>query len=165
MGGRVVRTVASLITVFVAAVLVITWMIARRGAAGMTAPIGITAVFAPLLALLFMVPTFLYERSRVARFRIADNCLEFGGKSYPLQGVIAVARDPEVMSWAFKLVGNGGLGAIRGRYWSKRIGAFQAFLTDPGYAVVLRWPDRVVAVSPSDPEYFITCAKSAAGIR
>jgi hypothetical protein len=112
-----------------------------------------------------MVPTFLYERSRVAMFTIKDDCLLLGGKSYPLRGAVEIARDPDILKWAMKLYGNGGLGAVRGKFWSKRVGTFQASLTDADYAVVLRWPDRVIAVSPADPEYFITCAKSAAGIR
>ena len=34
------------------------------------------------------------------------------------------SRDPDIMRWAIKLMGNGGLGAIRGSFWSKRIGKF-----------------------------------------
>jgi len=88
-----------------------------------------------------------------------------GRKRYPLEGLVDVARDPGILRWAFKIAGNDGLGAIRGRYWSKRVGKFDAFLTDPEKAVVLRWPGRVVAVSPEDPEFFIMCARSAAGLK
>ena len=57
------------------------------------------------------------------------------------------------------------MASIRGRYWSKQSGKFDAFMTDPEKAVVLRWPDRLVAVSPADPEFFILCARSAAGLK
>jgi hypothetical protein len=30
---------------------------------------------------------------------------------------------------------------------------------------VLRWPGKVVAVSPSDPEFFMQSARQAAGLR
>jgi hypothetical protein len=76
-----------------------------------------------------------------------------------------VTRDREVLHRARKIWGNGGLGAIRGRFKSKRIGKFDAFLTDTDHAVVLRWPDKTVAVSPADPEFFILIARSAAGLR
>lgn len=165
MGGRVVRTVVASIVIFMAIIFSLTWFIASRGSTGLTSSMTLTAVGAPLVGLLLMVPTFLYERSRVALFTIKDDCLLLGGKSYPLRGAVEIARDPGIMKWAMKLYGNGGLGAIRGKFWSKRVGTFQASLTDADYAVVLRWPDRVIAVSPADPEYFITCAKSAAGIR
>jgi hypothetical protein len=122
-------------------------------------------VLAPLVGLLIVLPVFFFQRSRVARFRIEENCLVVGRKRYPLEGLADAARDPKIMSWAFKIAGNDGLGAIRGRYWSKRVGKFEAFLTDPEKAVVLRWPGRTVAVSPEDPEFFIMCAKSAAGLK
>jgi Bacterial PH domain len=120
---------------------------------------------APLVGLVFAVPMFYVERSRVSRFSITENSLVLLKKSYPLTGLVSVERDPKIMCWAFKTRGNGGLGAIRGRFWSKRVGKFDAFLTGTENAVVLRWPDRTVAVSPADPDFFITCAKSAAGLR
>ena len=162
MGGRMVRTVV----VSAALLLVITFVgiwIARRHARGhMKTLIEARIVGVPLGTLIMMAPLFLYERSKVARFAIRDNCLVLGGKSYPLLGLVEVARDPEVMRGAIKIVGNGGLGAVRGRYRSKRIGTFHAFLSSTENAVVLRWTDRVVAVSPADPEFFIMCARSAA---
>ena len=121
--------------------------------------------FAPLVGLVVTVPVFFIERSKVSRFAISENSLVLGKKSFPLSGLISVERDPKIMCWAFKKYGNDGLGAIRGRFWSKRVGKFEAFLTGTENAVVLRWPDRVVAVSPSDPEFFITCARSASGLR
>jgi hypothetical protein len=111
------------------------------------------------------IPIFLRERARVARFAIEDNCLVVGTKRYPLEGLVDIARNPGVMHFAFRTYGDGGLGGIRGSFWSTRIGKFEAFLTNTENAVVLRWPDRVVAVSPADPEFFIACARSAAGIR
>jgi hypothetical protein len=120
---------------------------------------------APLLGPVLTAPFFFFERTKVSRFSIADNNLVLGKKSYPLAGLVSAERDPKIMCWAFKKYGNDGLGAIRGRFWSKRVGKFEAFLTGTENAVVLRWPDRVVAVSPADPEFFITCARSAAGLR
>jgi hypothetical protein len=38
-------------------------------------------------------------------------------------------------------------------------------MTDSDHAVVLRWPDKVVAVSPADTEFFIYSARAAAGLR
>lgn len=120
---------------------------------------------APLLGPVLTAPFFFVERSKVSRFSIAANSLVFGKKNYPLSGLVSVERDPKIMCWAFKRYGNDGLGAIRGRFWSKRVGKFEAFLSGTENAVVLRWPDRVVAVSPADPEFFISCVKSAAGLR
>ena len=125
----------------------------------------IVASLVPMIVVLFVVPIFLLERRRTSHFRIEENCLVLARKRYPLEGLVSAERDRDVMCWAIRLWGNGGLGAIRGSFWSRRIGRFNAFLTDTEHAVVLRWPDKVVALSPSDPEFFIFTARKAAGLR
>src|ERR1035438_10552840 len=64
------------------------------------------AVLAPLVGLLVVLPVFLFQRSRIARFRIEENCLVLGRKRYPLEGLVDVARDPGILRWAFKIAGN-----------------------------------------------------------
>jgi len=124
----------------------------------------VAVLLAPALTILVAVPTFLVEGAKTAQFKIEDDVLVLAQKRYPLAGATEVIRDREVLKGACKVWGNGGLGAIRGKYRSKRIGKFEAFLTDPDHAVVVRWPDRVVAVSPADPEFFIYSARKAAGL-
>jgi hypothetical protein len=119
---------------------------------------------APMVPLAFGAAKFFQERSRVSTIRIENSILVLGKKKYPLEGLVEVARDPDVLKSARKRIGNGGLGAIRGRYRSKRLGDFETFLTDPAKAVVLRWPGQAVAVSPADAEFFIYSARSAAGL-
>jgi len=124
----------------------------------------VLAPLLPLLPLLLVVPSLLIERSRVSQFSIQQNILVIGRKRYPLEGLVEVGKDPQVLTGARKRWGNGGLGAIRGKYRSKRLGNFETFLTYTEHAVVLRWPDKVVAVSPADPEFFIYSARAAAGL-
>jgi hypothetical protein len=119
----------------------------------------------PVIPLAFGMGKFFRERSRVSTIRIENNLLVLGKKSYPLEGLVEAVRDPEVLKNARKRYGNGGLGAIRGKYRSKRNGDFETFLTDPEKAVVLKWPGKAIAVSPADPEFFIYSARSAAGLR
>jgi hypothetical protein len=165
MGGRVVFTVVLAFGIVMAAVVFNAVAVAGKLMKGRPTSDRTIVTLAPLVGLLITAPVFFYERSKISRFAIMDNVLELGRKRYPLEGMVAAARDPDVLRWAVRVFGNGGLGSIRGRYWSKRVGKFEAFLTGTENAVVLRWPDRVVAVSPADPEFFISCAKSAAGIR
>ena len=120
---------------------------------------------APAVPLVFGAATFFRERSRVSTIRIENSVLVLGKKKYPLEGLVEVAKDPEVLKCARKRIGNSGLGAIRGKYRSKKLGDFETFMTDPSKAVVLRWPGRAVAVSPADSEFFIYSARSAAGLR
>jgi hypothetical protein len=118
-----------------------------------------------LIPVVFLSLSFLWERSKASGFSIEDNVLVIRKKRYPLQGLAAALRDREVMRKATRRMGNSGMGCIRGSFRSKRLGKFEAYLTDPENAVVLTWPDRVVAVSPADPEFFIYSARAAAGLR
>jgi len=164
LGRRVVAPFIVVATVLFAAVAFNALVVVRH-MPGNTPLATRTAVsLAPLVGLVIVVPIFLFERSRTSQFRIEMNCLVLGRKRYPLEGLVDASRDPDIMRWAVKKFGNGGLGSIRGRFWSKRVGNFYAFLTGTENAVVLRWPDKVVAVSPADPDFFIYSVRSAAGL-
>lgn len=125
----------------------------------------ILQALAPLIPIAVFVVTFLWERSKSSQFSIEDNVLVLRRKRYPLQGLVAAERDPLVLRNARRRFGNSGAGSIRGKFRSKRLGDFEAFLTDPENAVVLRWTDKVLALSPADPEFFIYSARAAAGLR
>jgi hypothetical protein len=163
MGRRVVCTMIFVFSVIAAGAAVSIALVFN--APRMSASSRSVSVLVPLLMVFVAVPIFLYERSRITGFRLEEDCLVLGRKRYPLEGLVGIARDPEILRWAFRLCGNGGLGSIRGRYWSRRVGKFYAFLTDPEKAVVLRWPDKTVVVSPEDPEFFIYSVRSATGLK
>jgi hypothetical protein len=122
-------------------------------------------VGAALLAPLVMGFVFQFQRRRASVLRLADNTLLVGRKSYSLEGLVDAARDAKVLCGAYKRWGNDGLGAIAGRFKSRRLGRFDAMLTDTAKAVVLRWPDKTLAVSPDDPEFFILMVRKSAGLR
>ncbi|HXQ79931.1 MAG TPA: PH domain-containing protein [Opitutaceae bacterium] len=165
MGRRVVATMVFILAIISSAVAV-NFVFAFKALQTHATQMGRTlVVLTPLAGLLIALPLFFIRRSRAARFRIEENYLVLGRKRFPLEGMVEIARDPDVLRWAFRIRGEGGLGAIQGRYWSKRVGKFDAFMTDTEKAVVLRWPDRVVAVSPADTAFFIMCARSAAGLK
>jgi len=104
------------------------------------------------------------EAGTTAQFQIEDDVLVLDRKRFPLTGATEVVRDPLVLKGACRIWGNRGLLAFRGQYRSKRLGRFYAFLTSADHAVVVRWPDRAVAVSPADPEFFMYSARKAAGL-
>ena len=162
-GGRMIGKLVVVLLALAGAMAAV--IAVQRASGGMPAAARAVSILAPAVALAVMIPMYFLERSRIARFTIEDGCLVLGRRRYPLAGLTEAARDPHVLSWAFRIRGNGGLGAIRGQYWSRRIGKFEAFMTDPAKAVILRWPDRTVAVSPDDPEFFLYCVRSATGVR
>ena len=79
-----------------------------------------------------------------------------------LRGLDAVGPDPDAMRWAWRTWGVGGPFAFVGRYRSGRVGPFTAYATDRARAVVLRWPDRTVVVTPDDPAAFVAAVEAAA---
>lgn len=164
MGKRVlVPTLFSFGIIFAAAVFNLG--LAIMGMPRRTTSDRVAVVLAPFAAMVVVLPMYLYERAKVSRFRIDDNVLVLGSKRFPLEGAVEVRQDPEVMRWAIKIIANGGLGALRGTFRSKRMGKFYAFMTGTEKAVVVRWPDKTVVVSPADPEFFILSVRSAARIR
>ena len=78
----------------------------------------------------------------------------------PLAGLVAVESDREALRGAWKIIGNGGLGAYAGHFRSKKLGKFRAYVTDPDCAVILRWPDRCLVVSPAQPGEFADAVRA-----
>lgn len=97
--------------------------------------------------------------SFVSGYRVHDervDVLRLGRtRSLPLDGLTSAEVDPEAFRRAWKVMGNDGMGAIIGSFRNRRLGAFQAFITDPARSVVLRWPGRTVVVTPDRPQDFV----------
>jgi hypothetical protein len=164
MGARVlVPTIFSFAVVTIG--LLASVFVALRAGPREPASERLIVAFTPFTAIGFILPIFLFERARVSHFKIDENCLVLGKKRFPLEGAVEVRRDPDVMKWAIKVFANQGLGSLRGTFRSRRMGKFYAFMTGTENAVVVRWPDKTVVVSPADTEFFVLCARSAAGIR
>ena len=62
---------------------------------------------------------------------------------------------PDAMRGSIRTCGNGGGFSITGWYWSKRLGAYRAFVTDLNRTVVLRLGKRTVVLSPDEPAEFV----------
>lgn len=73
----------------------------------------------------------------------------------PLAGLTGVEADPQVFRGVMCRVGNGGFLGFIGWFWSRRLGWFRAWVTDPARCVRLRFRDRCVVLSPDDPEAFL----------
>ena len=106
--------------------------------------------------------------TRVRRYRLTEDELlverAFRTVRFPLAGLKEATHDRDAMRGAWKIRGNDGVGAISGRFWSKRLGRFNAYLSDQERAVVLRWPDRCVVISPDRHSVFIETVRKRAGL-
>jgi hypothetical protein len=120
-------------------------------------------VGAPLLVLLgslpFMVRGYVLTESRIEVRRLGWRTI------LPLAGLTAVNGEPQGLRGSLRLFGNGGLFAISGWFWNRRIGRFRAYATDPERAVLLRYRDgRKVMVTPHDVQHFIVRVRNLVNI-
>ena len=75
----------------------------------------------------------------------------------------SVTYDVAAMSRSFRIVGNSGFFAVTGWFWNRKLGRYRAYVTDPKRAVVLRFDDRVVVVSPDRPAEFVAAVSETRG--
>ena len=74
---------------------------------------------------------------------------------FPLAEFLSVAGDQEVFKGSVRLFGNGGIFSFTGFFWKRGLGCYRAFATDPGRAVVLKFRNRIIVITPDDPLRFI----------
>ena len=72
-----------------------------------------------------------------------------------LEGLVAAEVAPRALRGTLRLWGNGGLFSFSGWFWSKRLGRFRMFATDPRRVVVLQFRNRCVVISPKWPDEFV----------
>jgi hypothetical protein len=110
-------------------------------------------------SLLFMVRGYVVTESQIEVQRLGWSTV------LPFAGLAAVSGEPHGLQGSLRLFGNGGLFGISGWFWSRRIGRFRAYATDPERAVLLRYRDgRKVLVTPHDVQHFIVRVRNLAGL-
>ncbi len=78
-----------------------------------------------------------------------------------LSSLTDVEIDPLALQGSIRVAGNGGAFALSGLFSNEKFGSFLVYATDPKRSVVLRFADRVVVVTPEDPERFVDLINSA----
>ena len=113
-------------------------------------PVFISLIFAAVLgATLYVIRGYTVTPEAILVHRL------FWDTLLPREGIVSATAEPDAMKWSLKVWGNGGLFSFTGWYWSKRLGRFRAYVTNPNLTVVLRWEKRTAVVSPDDPEAFV----------
>ncbi|MCC7216653.1 MAG: hypothetical protein IT517_07770 [Burkholderiales bacterium] len=114
---------------------------------------GVFVAFVPpaiaISAVLFVVLGYEVDRHELRVRRL------LWWTSVPLTGLVRVATDPALLKGSVRVFGNGGLLSFTGRFRSREIGPYRAFVTDWSRAVVLFVPGRAIVVSPADPAAFV----------
>lgn len=96
----------------------------------------------------------------VRGFTIADGKLHvhrlFWVTQVDLHLLLSAEVNSEALRGGYRTCGNGGLYGYTGRYWSKTLGHYRAFVNDWKRPVVLRWPHKTIVLSCDDPEAFVS---------
>jgi len=112
--------------------------------------------FAPAVVLSAIGGTSLWL---IRGFALDDNALlvrrSFWVNRIPLTRIASAEVDPRACERAWKTMGNDGLFAMHGRFRNKRLGKFQAYVTDPANSVVLKVPGDIIVISPENPRQFV----------
>ncbi len=77
-----------------------------------------------------------------------------------LSRLTSATVDPEALNRSLRLFGNGGFFCFAGWFRNSKLGVYRAFATDAKRAVVLRFANRTVVVTPDDPQKFVTAINS-----
>jgi hypothetical protein len=126
-------------------------------APGFTHAFGVGVALVPLAvlagAVLFLVRGYAVDASHLYVDRLVSRT------RIPLAGLARAWTGPRVCRGSLRIFGNGGLFSFTGWFYSRRLGRYRLFGTDLARAVVLRWPGRVVVVTPAAPEALIACLR------
>lgn len=156
--GRALKVMSGLITLLL---LGIAW-IGLRTEADMGAIWYASMVASPLLILLIAL------NYTVLGYRLSAEKLWIRRLGWmterDLDGLEAVAADPGAMVGSRRVLANGGLFSFAGRFRNKHLGIYRALATDPNKAVILRWSDRTLVITPDDPERFVRTLCELRGI-
>jgi len=68
--------------------------------------------------------------------------------------LISATVDPDAFRRSLRLFGNGGFFSFTGWFRNKKLGVYRAYATDARRAVVLRFSDKTVVITPDDPQKF-----------
>jgi hypothetical protein len=115
-------------------------------------------VVLPLLILVISV-FFLIRGYDLYPDRIVIHRLGWISK-LPLDGLQSVEFNDQAMKRSIRTFGNGGLFCFAGRFRNKQLGAYRAFATDASLAVVLKFSDRTVVLTPDRPKRFVEAINS-----
>ena len=138
--------------IFTLMLLGIAW-IGLRTEADMGATWYASMVGMPLLILLIAL-NYTVLGYRITGDRLCVRRLGWTSQ-WNLEGLEAVAADTGAMVGSRRVFANGGLYSFSGRFRNKHLGHYHALATDPSRAVILRWPNRTLVITPDDPERFV----------
>ena len=149
------RVISALASVLLAGVAVTGWLAGFRPSGGRWAMTVLPLVMLALCALWTVRGYELTANSLGVRRLLWTTRL-------PLAGLQSASADAAALPGTLRLCGNGGFFSFSRLFWSRRLGRYRLFATDPARAVVLRFARRTVVISPDLPEEFLQALHNVA---
>ncbi len=78
----------------------------------------------------------------------------FWNTQIDLSNLSSCEVNPTAMARSLRTFGNGGMFCISGYFHNSTLGNYRAFATDPKLSVVLRFSDKIIVVTPDNPQQF-----------
>ena len=148
--GKLLTVTSVLVTVLCAAAGFLPWLIPGIDRSGSTL---LLLLWLPVLLIpgcaLFIVRAYTITPDAILIHR------PLWTTPLPRAGLQSATFEPNAMRGSIRTFGNGGFYSITGWYWSRKLRAYRAFVTDLNQTVVLRFRDRTVVISPDNPEDFV----------
>jgi len=147
-GGPLIAMSSVLVVFCVVAVVAAAWLVGKAPAAAVLLVQWMLPVIV-LACLPFMIRGYAVTRDAILIRRL------FWTTRLERAGLQSAEYQPKAMRGSLRTFGNGGGFSFTGRYWSKSLGHYRAFVTDLNRTVVLRFHHRTVVLSPCEPEDFV----------
>ena len=115
-----------------------------------------------LAVLLFLVSLILLATAilGIRSYRLTEEDLysrHLGwSQHWSLRDLRDVKIRPGILTGSIRTMGIGGFFGYIGRFRSQLLGNYQAYVTDSSRAVVLRFKDDTLVISPDDPAAFVS---------
>ena len=114
------------------------------------------AIVAPWIPLLIVATAAVFI---VRRYQLSGDILiihRLGwSNQYDLSQLVSISHDPAAVKGSIRNFGNGGLLSFSGIFWNKTLGSYRAYATDWSKTLVIKLPNRVLVITPDNPEEFI----------
>ena len=81
----------------------------------------------------------------------------------PIASLKSVEKAPDLMNRSVRTFGNGGLFGFYGAFWKPGFGKFRAYVTNPENTVALMSDEKMIALSPDQPQVFVRMLREKLG--
>lgn len=107
-----------------------------------------------LIAALFLVRGYVLTNKQLIVKRL------FWENRVNLSNLVSAEVDSQAMSNSWRVFGNGGFFSMTGIFWNKKLGRYRAFATNEKNSVILRFSDKVIVITPDNPQDMVTTLSS-----